>query len=196
MSMQNNKKSKNTSLIIVTGLAGSGKTTLSKQIAKERALPYFDYDTLTEPFLQRLHSDVYPEKDYAGFCAEWRNESYAIFFNTIAENLKLGINVVASAPCTRELTMNTFISRFKQQHGISELTTINFHLVPTETRLRTLIQQRNLVRDDYHLTYWNEFYATQSKTDPVWDCDVVVPIHFTKSETPLARSTEVLRRYF
>lgn len=190
--MQNKDTTKKTLLIIVTGLAGSGKSTLCKQIAEAKSLPYLDYDTLTEPFLQKIHNEVTPELSYSAFCASWRAESYAVFWNTVAENLRLKINIVASAPCTQEMRNTQFFSLYKRKHNLMNIQIINIHLVPSEARLHALVQSRALNRDAFHLEHWKEFYKTQDIQDPVWDCDIPVPIHFSDAQTPFAATMSIL----
>lgn len=185
----------NPQLVLVTGIAGSGKTTLSRQLAKTLSLPYFDYDSLTEEFLLKIHREFESHLRFFEFCRKWRVESYGVFWTTIGENLALGNSVIASGPCSQELRNPDFMTQFKTQRNLPDLHTINIHLVPSEERLAHLVQKRNLGRDQFHQENWKEFYATQLGTKPLWDCNVVEVIHFSDAETPLQRSLALLRKY-
>ncbi|MDY0303488.1 MAG: AAA family ATPase [Sphaerochaeta sp.] len=179
-------------LILTTGISGSGKSTLSRQLARIFSLPYLDYDTLTEPFLHRLHAQYDQDLAYSQFCSKWRDESYAVFWNTIAETLHSGVSVIASAPCSQELRDELFISRYKTQHILWEVEVINIHLMPTVERLKEQIIGRNLGRDQFHQTNWDTFKAGLQTSHPLWDCDKVKEIEYADPEVPLAMSLRFL----
>jgi predicted kinase len=183
-------------LIVTTGISGSGKSTLSRQLARIFSIPYLDYDTLTEPFLHRLHSHYDHDLPYAQFCSKWRAESYAVFWNTIAELLQGGVCVIASAPCTQELRTKDFISQYKKRHNLSKVEVINIHLIPTIERLHAQIIGRNLGRDHAHQANWETFKESIQVNRPQWDCDTIKEIEYADPEAPLAISLRFLANLF
>jgi len=185
----------NLNFIVVTGIAGSGKTTLSRQLAKTLSFPYVDYDTLTEDFLLKIHREFESALQYSAFCSKWRKESYGVFWSTIGENLTLGNSVIASGPCTQELQTSDFFSQFKAQYDLPHLHTINIHLVPSEERLAYLKRKRNLERDQYHQGNWTEFYGNRLTSPPSWDCDLIEVICFSDGETPYKKSLALINNY-
>ena len=91
-------------LIIVAGKAGSGKTTLSKKLAASLGLPYFDYDTLVQPFLEAIEQKYGIGDDGRNrFDRSWRSASYRTLWDVVFENIRLGRSAVMSAPLSEEL---------------------------------------------------------------------------------------------
>lgn len=179
-------------LVLITGVTGSGKTTLGKRLAQSLTMPYVDYDTLTEVFLQRIRKECDPELEYRSFLKKWRGETYQVFWDTIAENLAIGVSVIATAPCSNERKDSTFFSTFKEARSLQQTNILNIHLVPTRDRLRQLLEKRGLNRDTYHLERFDVVINGQEE-NPQWDVDSLSVIHYTDSETPLIRSLEFLR---
>ncbi|ASQ45167.1 AAA family ATPase [Legionella clemsonensis] len=85
-------------LIIFGGLPGTGKTTLSKQLAKQLKAVYLRIDTVEQAF-----------KKFSGF-AEKRvgPEGYMISYAIALDNLKLGLSVVADSVNPIAITRNAW----------------------------------------------------------------------------------------
>jgi sugar-phosphatase len=91
-------------VIAVAGVAGSGKTTLGRALARELALPVLDLDSLTNPLL-----DCLVDSDEGG--RHWLVDSpqtvragrYAALRATAADVVAVGSGVVLVAPFTAEL---------------------------------------------------------------------------------------------
>lgn len=75
-------------LIIFGGLPGTGKTTISKKVAKRLSAVYLRVDTI-EQTLKNLEG--YPESLIIG------SEGYLISYAIAKENLQLGLDVVADS---------------------------------------------------------------------------------------------------
>lgn len=73
-------------LIIFGGLPGTGKTTISKQVAKHLKAVYLRVDTV-EQVLKRLH----PSSQSIG------PEGYLVCYSIAADNLRLGQTVIADS---------------------------------------------------------------------------------------------------
>ena len=91
-------------VIAVAGVAGSGKSTLGRALARLLRVPMLDLDTLTNPLLDRLGDDVFAghwlSSVHAGAVRQGR---YAALAATAAEVLQTTAGVVLVAPFTREL---------------------------------------------------------------------------------------------
>lgn len=92
-------------IIVVAGAAGSGKSTLGRELARSLCLPILDLDTLTNPVLEGISKALFSGR-------HWNDESlrsivrparYAALLSTIAEQVAVGSDVVAVAPFTAEL---------------------------------------------------------------------------------------------
>jgi predicted kinase len=73
-------------LIIITGLPGTGKTTLATALAKRHGLPLICKDTIKEPLMDVLGSDV-PSPELS-------NISFAVMFALAQELLALGNSLI------------------------------------------------------------------------------------------------------
>ncbi|HAT8649777.1 TPA: AAA family ATPase [Legionella pneumophila] len=83
-------------LIIFGGLPGTGKTTISKQIAKQLNAVYLRIDTVEQAF-----------KKLSGFAEHWVGpEGYMICYAIALDNLKLGLPVVADSVNPIAITRN------------------------------------------------------------------------------------------
>ncbi|NMA23652.1 MAG: ATP-binding protein [Spirochaetales bacterium] len=189
--MQNKQR-----LILVTGISGSGKSTLARRLARILILANLDYDVLTEPFLSQIHRQFDPQLSYGQFCKKWRTESYAVYWGAIAEALAGGASIVASAPCSEELTQPHFITDFRKKHHLPTLSVINLHLVPSVDVLKDHITTRNMERDHHHQTNWEQFQKNIRQNQPVWDCDAIGTIEYTDSDRILPMSMQFLVTQF
>lgn len=111
-------------MIAVSGVAGSGKTTLGRALAEELRLPLLDLDTLTVPLLDRLHGPLFDDHWLAPpHGATVRGARYAALRATAAEVVATAGGAVLVAPFTAELT------------GASEWTDLLDALAPAEVRM-------------------------------------------------------------
>lgn len=78
-------------LYVFSGLPGTGKTTLAMLLAKRLAAAYLRIDTVEQALL-----------DLCSFNAE--GEGYRLSYRVAADNLRLGVSVVADSCNTMELT--------------------------------------------------------------------------------------------
>lgn len=78
-------------LYVFAGLPGTGKTTLAMLLAKRLAAAYLRIDTVEKALL-----------DLCSFNAE--GEGYRLSYRVAADNLRLGVSVVADSCNTMELT--------------------------------------------------------------------------------------------
>src|SRR5690348_14073521 len=86
--VNNTDKGNLTMLIIFGGLPGTGKTTISKIIAKRLNAVYLRVDTIEQAL---INVDGYPDSLIVG------SEGYLISYALARENLALGLNVVADS---------------------------------------------------------------------------------------------------
>lgn len=91
--------------IIIAGVAGSGKTTLGRQVASQLGAPLLDLDSVTNPLLDELVGSADSESSHwlsADNAAAVRRGRYAALLRTAADVLEtLGVAVIV-APFTAE----------------------------------------------------------------------------------------------
>lgn len=92
-------------VIAVAGVAGSGKTTLGRALARHLGLPILDLDTLTNPLLDSL-SDTDDDSRHwlVDSDPKLRAGRYAALLAAAADMVAVGSGVVLVAPFTAELT--------------------------------------------------------------------------------------------
>lgn len=149
-------------LILISGLPGSGKSTCGRWISNNYKIPYIDYDTAIQSFMTEIYTRHYQEKPYDEFCAIWRGCCYKTFWGMIAENLRAGISVTASAPLSREVQQRDFFSLIKREYGIG-FEVLSIILEVSEKVLYSRILERNEERDAEKLRDWEEYYRKQQK---------------------------------
>jgi predicted kinase len=171
-------------LILITGIAGAGKSTLGETLAAKLQLTYVDYDTVCQPFLRRLWDRSDHGVSYAQFCLDWREASYGAFWGVVCENLSLGNSVIASAPLSAERGRSTFFSSMKKDIN-RDFSVLNLHLVPDEQVIRHNLITRGQKRDQEKLVDWDRFYRGQLEIPLTWDADEIIPIRFGRIDDPV-----------
>jgi predicted kinase len=104
-------------VLLVAGAAGSGKTTLGRELARRFGTALLDLDTLTNPLLDELDSLLDgPHWNSAGPHAERiRAGRYAVLLAAARDLVEIGQRPVLVAPFTRELTAGTEWERLVSQ---------------------------------------------------------------------------------
>lgn len=161
-------------LILIGGLAGSGKSSLGKLLARRLGYAYLDKDTLTRELVDALvveaGSEVGPgDRDTDIYRDRVRPHEYACFMNTIAENVELGVSTIATAPFISEMNDADWIedmTEMAEDHGASvHFIWMNCDIPITKNR----ITSRNARRDQIKLSIWRAYEAFAG--------DVSLPVH-------------------
>jgi mannitol-1-/sugar-/sorbitol-6-phosphatase len=91
-------------VIAVAGVAGSGKTTLGRALARQLRLPILDLDSLTNPLLDRVAETGHGGRHWlVDSDQRLREGRYAALRTTAADLVAVGSGVVLVAPFTAEL---------------------------------------------------------------------------------------------
>lgn len=78
---------RNFHLVIITGLPGTGKTTLARDMARRRGMPLICKDTVKEPLMDALGADSCRSRELS-------NISFAVMFSLARELLALGDSLI------------------------------------------------------------------------------------------------------
>lgn len=179
-------------LVVFAGLPGTGKTTVARQVALACHWPYFDYDTLIQPFLQSIEAEFGLGGSRLGFYRHWRAASYETLWAPVLENLRLGNDVVLSAPLSAEVRDATFFSRLKEGLG-RPVTVTCFYMAPRDGLHLDMLKRRGSIRDEEVLSDWASYQDSHDDSPPCWDADHCAYLEFNDSKEAFEASMEMLR---
>ena len=91
---------------LVAGLAGSGKSYYSRQIAKELDLKIIDFDDNFNEFIT-AHKDKYEKLGSEKFLANYAKTRYTDLINRAVTELEQDISVVIAAPFSKQMQDQT-----------------------------------------------------------------------------------------
>lgn len=154
-------------LHIVTGAAGTGKSTFAKNLAVDQAAILLDSDTVTEPVVRAGMSAAGHDpldRDSTTYKTIFRDAVYECLFETALENIT-HTSVVIVGPFTRELGQLTWPRLLEHRFGLKP--EIWFLHCDEEIRRRR-IEKRGNPRDDLKLIDWDAHIATAAVAWPVF----------------------------
>ncbi len=147
-------------LVIITGCAGAGKTTIGKTLAQKLGYCYIDKDTVT-----REYTDFILERSGSSKCDResqlYRGEilpiEYSVTFKLCREILDNGCNVVLTIPFISQIQD---YSKWEEIKSASRIRNIDVKFIWIEHIIET--EKENLIlrdadRDKYKLEHWDEY---------------------------------------
>ena len=152
-------------LHIVTGAAGTGKSTFAKQLASDQAAVLLDSDTVSEPLvragLEAAGMDS-ADRDSPQYKTIFRDAVYESLFSAAAENLP-HVNVVIVGPFTRELKDPLWPEQIEKQFGVAPKV---WFLHCDDGLRKKRIQARANPRDAGKLVDWDKHVAEAPPAEP------------------------------
>ena len=171
-------------LVLVGGLAGSGKTYIGKEISKKVGI-FIDKDTVSrffaESLLEKLGSHK-NDRESEVYLKHVRDLEYETMMKHAFENLELGHNVICSAPFIKEFKSNNdWLDNQELEAEIfdAELITIWIHADELTTRDRLVARAAD--RDNHKLANWDE-YTSQVKHQPPEEIENIFVIDNTSQQ--------------
>lgn len=164
------KKTNSKQLIIITGCAGSGKTTVGIELSKQLGFAYVDKDTVTREFtdfiLTKLGS-FEGDRESVLYRTEILPIEYRVTFKVCREVLDYGNNVVLTIPFISQIRdWNKWIA-IREEAKIDPETDVKFiwikHNIDTEKKN---IIKRDAARDQYKLAHWEEYSDSVEGIEP------------------------------
>ena len=155
-------------MILVTSPPASGKTYVSKQLAKSlQNVVYLDKDALL-PLSARIFHVAGEENNRSSdfFEEHIRNYEYVTILNIAFEALEYADLVLINAPFTREVRDNEYITNLKSKLAQydADLVVIWVETDIEVTRQRMI--KRNSPRDTWKLANWEEYVAGRDYSTP------------------------------
>lgn len=151
-----------TVLVMVVGLAGTGKSEVGRRLARELCAAYLDKDTLSRGFteeLLRLHGVSPHDRESVTYSHKVRPFEYEQLERTAVENLACGISVVTSAPYIRESRDPAWYESMldKADDAGAGLEVVWVRSNPQA--MQRYIGDRNADRDSWKRLHWDEYLA-------------------------------------
>jgi predicted kinase len=140
-------------LILVVGVAGSGKSTLSREILRRIWAVYLDNNQIADAFFPHTRRGTEYET--------LRPRFYKALYTVAEENLKLGNSVLLDVPHIKEvqtLRWRAFVRRLVERTK-ARMVVIRCHC--SETVLHTRIRSRGKQRDRWKLKNWKKFLSRE-----------------------------------
>ncbi|EFM12321.1 conserved hypothetical protein [Paenibacillus curdlanolyticus YK9] len=164
-------------LIFFVGVAGTGKTTVARQLATRIPAAFLDRDTVGGRFVEHMlaSNGLDPnDRDSDFYKKHLRDLEYDTTKDICIENLAAGQNVFMISPFTAELKNKQWIedvlSAAGRTHAEVDVKVIVVTLSDMETQ-KTRIIDRQTVRDQWKLDNWDAF-ATRVQFVPEINWDI------------------------
>lgn len=140
-------------LILVMGVAGSGKTRIAREILRHVWAVYLDNNHIADAF--------FPDTRNAARYHELRAGFYDALYTIAEENLKLGNSVLLDVPHVKEIQSRDWRSLIQAIVMASQAKMIVLRCVCSEQVLRARLISRGEKRDQWKLKHWKEFLKQQ-----------------------------------
>ena len=159
-------------VFIVIGPAGSGKTTIAQQTARQHGAAYLDKDRVSGRFVEFALTAAGHDPTDREANDYYRDHLLPLEYETLMDvagiNLRLGRSVVLDAPFGAYFKETNYLTRVAQdfEWPPSEITVIRVR-VPQDV-LRARLTLRGLDRDQWKLAHWDEYWASYGSLNCNW----------------------------
>jgi predicted kinase len=140
-------------LILIMGVAGSGKTTLARQILRRFWAVYLDNNHVVDAFFPYTRNGRAYEK--------LRPHFYRALYTIVEENLKRGNSILLDVPHVKEMQLPEWRRFIKSLAARTKSKIIVLRCRCSETVLHSRLKARGKKRDRWKLDHWKEFLTQQ-----------------------------------
>jgi len=149
-----------TTLVLMAGFGGSGKSESGKLWAASTGWALLDKDTLTRPFVERLLEVLGgdpDDRDTQFYVENVRPLEYECLMKAIWENLECGNSVVAVAPFIYEVVDARWMSRVSHRCDSMGVRLETFWVESDEGTMHDRLTTRSASRDTWKLANWSTY---------------------------------------
>jgi predicted kinase len=169
-------------LILIVGVAGSGKTTLAREIVKRISVVYLDNNQIADAF--------FPHTRNGPQYAELRPHIYKALYTVTRQNLQLGNSVLLDVPHVKEMQRSEWRRFIKRMVTRTKAKLIIVRCSCSENALHSRIRSRGEQRDSWKLHNWTKFL----RQEPI-DVHIPFPHLDIDTEGSLSRNISAAMRY-
>jgi predicted kinase len=141
------------------GVAGTGKTTLARNILRRLWAVYLDNNHIVDAFCLHTRNGRVYEK--------LRPHFYQALYTIVEENLKTGNSVLLDVPHVKEMQIPKWRRFIKSLAARTKSKLIVVRCRCSEKELRARLESRGEKRDRWKLQRWKEFLKQQPIDIPV-----------------------------
>lgn len=178
-----------TKLILITGKAGVGKTTIGRNLAHKLCFTFLETSTITKGLvdeLARVKGIADDDRDSEKYLNEIRPFENEAYLNTIVKNLELEIPVVTAKVWEHEFTTNEWFQNFIKENNLENVDVYVISLyVESEDFRKQRILKRGHPKDAWKLNNWEEYSDRIKGYSVDWEGEHVhhMKLNTTKSDT-------------
>jgi len=156
----------------VIGPAGSGKSTVSKLLARELGTAYLDKDSIatgfTELILSMNGNDPHERDNNALYQSRILPIEYQTLLRVCGDNLAVGCSVVIDAPFARYFSDERYLVDARDEYGWPPARLVVVHVMTDGATVLARLRQRNEPRDEWKIRNWEQFWAGSTTTACRW----------------------------
>ncbi|WP_018749902.1 AAA family ATPase [Paenibacillus sanguinis] len=150
-------------LVFFVGVAGTGKTTVARKLARRMSAAFLDRDTVGGRFAEKIlemNGLDTNDRDSDFYKQHLRDLEYEATRDICIENLSAGQNVFMISPFTAELKSREWLGKLLQDAGMSsqevDVKVVVVTLEDMDTQKERIIE-RSTDRDSWKLSHWDDF---------------------------------------
>lgn len=140
-------------LILIMGVAGSGKSTLSREILRRIWAVYLDNNHIADAFSPNTRNGLKYDR--------LRPRFYKALYTLTEENLKVGNSVLLDVPHIKEVQTRRWRHFIKRLVARTNASIVIIRCFCSEKVLRERLRSRGKQRDEWKLKNWDEFLEAQ-----------------------------------
>lgn len=153
---------RDTTLALVAGFAGSGKTEFAAFLSSVTGWALLDKDVLTRPLVESMLAALGGDpndRQSRLYLSQVRPVEYRCLSNATFANIENGISTVVTAPFLAEVTDPQWVRRIMHRCAAASAHLEIVWVGADAETMHTNLQRRDAARDTWKLSHWDEYLA-------------------------------------